>query len=239
LLNALNISNEADEKYRISRNHRLLIELMILKLVNLRSFMKDIPNLNDLKKKLADTSATPSTKSPQTASFKTVPSIKEDVAKKVESTRMGILSREAFKQKKQSSVENSQDSIEELPILLEADSKPIEQLDTGKIIAEIVRKQGPRIAGLLNSIKTELHDETLKFIVSSKMHIHTIEEIRLELLRELNQLSNGRIKHILAEMGEVEAVSRKPYTDKEKLEFLMSKHPLLQEAIEKLQLRLP
>jgi DNA polymerase-3 subunit gamma/tau len=239
LLNALNISNEADEKYRISRNHRLLIELMILKLVNLRSFMKDIPNLNDLKKKLADTSATPSTKSPQTASFKTAPSIKEDVAKKVESTRMGILSREAFKQKKQSSVENSQDSIEELPILLEADSKPIEQLDTGKIIAEIVRKQGPRIAGLLNSIKTELHDETLKFIVSSKMHIHTIEEIRLELLRELNQLSNGRIKHILVEMGEVEAVSRKPYTDKEKLEFLMSKHPLLQEAIEKLQLRLP
>jgi DNA polymerase-3 subunit gamma/tau len=239
LLNALNISNEADEKYRISRNHRLLIELMILKLVNLRSFMKDIPNLNDLKKKLADTSATPSTKLPQTASFKTAPSIKEDVAKKVESTRMGILSREAFKQKKQSSVENSQDSIEELPILLEADSKPIEQLDTGKIIAEIVKKQGPRIAGLLNSIKTELHDETLKFIVSSKMHIHTIEEIRLELLRELNQLSNGRIKHILVEMGEVEAVSRKPYTDKEKLEFLMSKHPLLQEAIEKLQLRLP
>jgi len=242
LLNALNIANDADEKYRISRNHRLLIELMILKLVNLRSFMNELPNLQDFKKKLGDPSpSNQQVKSGQTASFKAAPSIKEEVVKKVESTRVGLMSREAFKQKKQTASIQTDQAIEVVPQNTEAvsNSQGKEKLDTDKIIQEIAKTQGPRIAGLLNSIKTELRDETLIFIVKSKMHIHTIEEIRLELLRELNQLSNGIIKQIEVEMGEIEQVSRKPYTDKEKLEFLMSKHPLLQEAIEKLQLRLP
>lgn len=240
LLNALNIANDADEKYRISRNHRLLIELMILKLVNLRSFMKELPNLEDLKKKLDNpSSANQQTKAVQTASFKAAPSIKEEVVKKVESTRVGLLSREAFKQKKQSTAIQPEQDIPTTPQVNDSKQSTSVRIDTEKIILEIAKKQGPRIAGLLNSIKTELRDETLFFIVNSKMHTHTIEEIKLELLRELNHLSNGVIKQIEVEMGEVEIVSRKPYTDKEKLEFLMTKHPLLQEAIEKLQLRLP
>lgn len=240
LLNALNIANDADEKYRISRNHRLLIELMILKLVNLRSFMKELPNLEDLKKKLDNpSSANQQTKAVQTASFKAAPSIKEEVVKKVESTRVGLLSREAFKQKKQSTAIQPEQDIPTTLQVNDSKQSTSVRIDTEKIILEIAKKQGPRIAGLLNSIKTELRDETLFFIVNSKMHTHTIEEIKLELLRELNHLSNGVIKQIEVEMGEVEIVSRKPYTDKEKLEFLMTKHPLLQEAIEKLQLRLP
>jgi len=33
--------------------------------------------------------------------------------------------------------------------------------------------------------------------------------------------------------------TRRPYTDREKLDFLVEKHPLLQEVLEKLKLRLP
>jgi hypothetical protein len=40
-------------------------------------------------------------------------------------------------------------------------------------------------------------------------------------------------------MGEIQVVERRPYTDKEKLDFLVKKHPALGEALESLHLRLP
>ena len=40
-------------------------------------------------------------------------------------------------------------------------------------------------------------------------------------------------------MGEIQVVERRPYTDKEKLEFLVKKYPALGEALESLHLRLP
>ncbi len=245
LLNALNIANEADEKYRISRNHRLLVEIMVLKLVNLKSFMRDIPNLNDLKKKLTEIPDKVQATTAKTASFKSVPSIKEDVIKKVEASRFGALSLEAFRQKKKANeLENQLKEQETKTNEIDPENpdknniqKPIINLE--QVIQKITNDYGPRIAGLLNSIKIELRDETIYFIVNSKMHSYAIEEKRLDLLKDLYTHSNGGIKHLEIEMGEVEVVTRKPYTDKEKLEFLVEKHPLLKEAIEKLQLRLP
>ena len=245
LLNALNIANEADEKYRISRNHRLLVEIMVLKLVNLKSFMRDIPNLNDLKKKLTEIPDKVQATTAKTASFKSVPSIKEDVIKKVEASRFGALSLEAFRQKKKANeLENQLKEQETKTNEIDPENpdtnniqKPIINLE--QVIQKITNDYGPRIAGLLNSIKIELRDETIYFIVNSKMHSYAIEEKRLDLLKDLYTHSSGGIKHLEIEMGEVEVVTRKPYTDKEKLEFLVEKHPLLKEAIEKLQLRLP
>jgi DNA polymerase-3 subunit gamma/tau len=56
-LNALNFTSEADQQYKASRNSRLLVELMLLKLCHLQSYVKQVPDIEALKKKfLSDAS---------------------------------------------------------------------------------------------------------------------------------------------------------------------------------------
>lgn len=51
ILNALNLVNECDEKFKASRNSRLLIELTLMKLAHLDSYLKGIEDIEELKKK--------------------------------------------------------------------------------------------------------------------------------------------------------------------------------------------
>lgn len=51
ILNGLNLLNECDEKYKTSRNPRLLVELCLMKLAHLKSFINGIQDLEELKKK--------------------------------------------------------------------------------------------------------------------------------------------------------------------------------------------
>ena len=50
ILNGLNLISEAEEKYKMSRNPRLLVELMLMKLGHLNSFIQNIPSLEEVKK---------------------------------------------------------------------------------------------------------------------------------------------------------------------------------------------
>lgn len=51
ILNALNLVNDCDEKYKASRNPRLLVELCLMKLAHLNSYLLGIGNIEELKKK--------------------------------------------------------------------------------------------------------------------------------------------------------------------------------------------
>jgi hypothetical protein len=229
LINAINLSNEADEKFRLSRNPRLLIELTLLKLVNLRNFISNLPTLEDLKKKNHDTQQIGVSK---TISDKIAPSIREDVEKKVASTRLGLLDRSSFKKSKQEISESN--SIEQ-----EIKEKNSVVLEHHEMIERIISTKSPRLSNLLKSVKFDFEGPDLKLIVQSKMQFVAIEEIKTELTQEIISLSNNRYNSISIELGEVTETTRKPYTDKEKLDFLVDKHPMLQNAIDKLQLRLP
>jgi DNA polymerase-3 subunit gamma/tau len=52
LLNALNLLNDADERFKFSRNPRLLIELTLIKLCHINQFIAEIPTLEEVKKKI-------------------------------------------------------------------------------------------------------------------------------------------------------------------------------------------
>jgi DNA polymerase-3 subunit gamma/tau len=229
LINAINLSNEADEKFRLSRNPRLLIELTLLKLVNLRNFISNLPTLEDLKKKNHDTQQIGVSK---TISDKIAPSIREDVEKKVASTRLGLLDRSSFKKSKQEISDSN--SIEQ-----EIKEKNSVVLEHHEMIERIISTKSPRLSNLLKSVNFDFTGSDLKLIVQSKMQFVAIEEIKTELTQEIISLSNNRYNSIIIELGEVTETTRKPYTDKEKLDFLVDKHPMLQNAIDKLQLRLP
>ncbi len=329
LLNALNITHEADERFKSARNPRLLIEVTYIKLAHVLQFVAELPTLEEVKKKLTsrtlesnDSNALGASKS---IGDRTAPTIKEDTVKKVTSTRLGAIDFNAFKSQKgakdnannvTNNIASSSNSISEVQVnvpkqglsqmgqesaedsnesgLISRDIEiPNQQNSTANsavsskstdesnnptenytivkssssnesnvksdsideftslekyqnrepsaesIMLQIANDKTPRIASLLKSVKCDLVNHAMNITVSSKLHLVALEELRIELTQDLNRISNGTIKEFTLEMGEVEYTSKRPYTDKEKLDFLAEKHPKLKEAIEKLQLRLP
>lgn len=52
ILNALNLLNECDEKYKSSRHPRLLLELTLMKLAHLNQYLSGMASIEELKKKV-------------------------------------------------------------------------------------------------------------------------------------------------------------------------------------------
>ena len=100
--------------------------------------------------------------------------------------------------------------------------------------------QGPRVLTCLKSLKYRLAEGHLVIELSTSGQESIIEEIKphfMEFLKE--RLHKNPVKQVGWEMGEIQVVERRPYTDKEKLDYLVKKHPILGEALESLHLRLP
>ena len=245
IINALNLTNETDEKYKFSRNPRLLVELMLIKLAHLAQFIAEIPTLEDIKKKLANPTLAAPAAAPVNVVTKdrAVPTIKEAIETKVSSTRLGKLDRNSFKQNK---LEKA--TLVEEAITLEASQNAISVGDLNhtnnkipsiqEIMDEYCNTQSQRVSGLIKSISYSLNNCDLILTVSSKAQELAVEDLRIPLLQYLLKVSRNTITNVLCVMGKVEETERRPYTDKEKLDFFLKKHPELNKAIEKLHLRL-
>lgn len=246
IINALNLTNETDEKYKFSRNPRLLIELMLIKLAHLSQFIAEIPTLEDIKKKLANPTINQTSSAVQqtvVVKDRAVPTIKEHVEEKLTSTRLGKLDRNSFKQKK---LEKEGEQLSEIPSAevvgienqknLEEDEGDIPSLR--QIMDEFSASQTSRVSGLIKSILYTLDGNQVVITVSSRAQELAMEDIRIPLLQFLLKRSRNTIQNVITVMGEVEETEKRPYTDKEKLDFLLKKHKDLSSVIEKLHLRL-
>ncbi len=250
IINALNLTNETDEKYKFSRNPRLLIELMLIKLAHLSQFISEIPTLEDIKKKLANPTLSQPQQTPvNTAVVKdrAVPTIKEHIEEKVTATRLGKIDRNTFKQKKlekeigaQSETDNPNQSIEIKPIEVDvpvADlNEPIPSIH--QMMEEFSSTQSSRVSGLIKSILFHLEGQQVVFTVSSKAQELAMEDLRIPMLQFLIKKSRNTINNVITVMGAVEETEKRPYTDKEKLDYFLKKHKDLGTVIEKLHLRL-
>ena len=313
ILNGLNLISEAEEKYKMSRNPRLLVELMLMKLGHLNSFIQNIPSLEEVKKKLANP-----TEVGKSASFKRAPSIVEDKSKPtiapkisqtkgsgdveenigseiiaektslpassgaeiasdsaiqalpgtaatvnntavnddlVTSTRIKLKGFEQFKQmrnQQQTAVQDDEvspkleDNAESIPTTDNSNSNEI--LASSSIVnksideawVEFYQSQTTRVLTCLKSLKYEHAGNQLIITLNASHQEGIIDEIRPSLMQLLkNQVPQLAIQSIVSVMGEVEVQERRPYTDKEKLDYLIKKHPGLGEALESLHLRLP
>ncbi len=245
IINALNLTNETDEKYKFSRNPRLLVELMLIKLAHLAQFIAEIPTLEDIKKKLANPTLAAPAAQPVNAVAKdrAVPTIKEAVETKVSSTRLGKLDRNSFKQNK---LEKANLAEEATILETSQNSVSVDDLNDSnnkipsiqEIMDEYCNTQSQRVSGLIKSISYSLNNSDLILTVSSKAQELAVEDLRIPLLQHLLKVSKNTITNVLCVMGKVEETERRPYTDKEKLDFFLKKHPELNKAIEKLHLRL-
>ncbi len=259
LLNALNLLNEADERFKTSRNPRLLIELTLIKLSHINQFISEIPTLEEVKKKLSNPTFNKTAETPLSAGQKMVtdritpPTIKEDLSDKISTTRLGVLDRSAFKKKRQAekALESeglTEPSIETPSVENTHTETPTETIQTQETASNwnadtlrlgLAHLLGMRIGSLLKSIDAKTVGENLIFLISSKMQSEMLEEKRPEIIQEIRRATGNKIMWFDFEYVEATQTTRKPYTDAEKLDFLMQKHPLLVEAIEKLKLRLP
>ena len=276
ILNGLSLVSEAEEKYKSSRNPRLLVELLLMKLGHLQSFIQNIPSLEEVKKKLSNSEPI------KPSSFKNAPSIVEEKVKpappkiieKVVVAEKGKLSGfEAFKRQKELQAKNDSEATEDDDADTSAVSQPngltgvsdsnqLVDTDLGsdsnvaitdspkpaKVVyqtldeayAGFYQTQSPRILTCLKSLKYRLNEEQLLIELSTSGQESIIEEIKPQMMQFLkSRLKPNPVKNIGWEMGEIQVVERRPYTDKEKLDFLVKKHPALGEALESLHLRLP
>ncbi|MEY2870930.1 MAG: hypothetical protein RLZZ146_853 [Bacteroidota bacterium] len=100
--------------------------------------------------------------------------------------------------------------------------------------------QTPRVLTCLKGLKYAFEDGQLIITLNASHQESIIEEIRPQMMQAFKaQLPQLKIQTIQTEMGKIEVQERRPYTDKEKLDYLTKKHPGLAEALESLHLRLP
>ena len=313
ILNGLNAVSEAEEKYKQSRNPRLLVELMLMKLGHLNSFIQSIPSLEEVKKKIGQSnevakaapfkrsasivedkpkSVTPpilptnvttadlpekspagDAQSETVAEVKTTASTVQDVAgKSVESpikdlapnqleqvaaTRLKVGSFEEFKRKKAATTkptdeiakptteqgvdaENLSDrsGIESVAATVPVSAVAPKTLD--EFWVDFYQPQTPRVLTCLKGVKYAIEDNVLVVTLNASHQESIIEEIRPQMMQAIRaQIPHLNIQGIQSVVGKIEVQERRPYTDKEKLEYLMKKHPGLAEALESLHLRLP
>lgn len=276
ILNGLSLVSEAEDKYKSSRNPRLLVELLLMKLGHLQSFIQNIPSLEEVKKKLSNSEPI------KPSSFKNAPSIVEEkvkpappkiIEKVVVAEKAKLSGFEAFKRQKELQAKNDSEANEDDDadtsavsqpngLIRESDSNQLVDTDLGsdsnvaitdspkpaKVVyqtldeayAGFYQTQSPRILTCLKSLKYRLNEEQLLIELSTSGQESIIEEIKPQMMQFLkSRLKPNPVKNIGWEMGEIQVVERRPYTDKEKLDFLVKKHPALGEALESLHLRLP
>ncbi len=272
ILNGLNLVCETEEKYKLSRNTRLLVELCLMKLSQLNSFIQHIPSLEDIKKKTIpqspdllakDNGFKPSANvKPIPATSTLAPFIVEEKPKTdgvqpkssgfsqfKEKREMDILASSAKKYDHEMGADrldfqspNLEDGIAPNNALSTSgngseklDAKPIQA-----IWAEFCQSQKPRISTCLKNLEIELVNTSFVIRLNATNQEDIVEEIRTALMGSLRfHYPSKIIRNITTVLEEKVLESRKPYSDKEKLDYLNKKFPDLKNAIEILHLRLP
>ena len=315
ILNGLNMVSEAEEKYKQSRNPRLLVELMLMKLGHLNAFIQSIPSLEEEKKKVGQPSEAvkvaplkrsasivedkPKVQAPeilptpevdvvrQAAQQNTIEDVKTSNATgnddrldgalqqanktpalqpkdsdKVEINRLKVSSFEEFKRKK-STLQTAElaselaanqangereDGNEQGTLDSSAAESPINaglssnhsKKTLDEFWVDFYQTQTPRVLTCLKGLKYGIEEGQLIITLNASHQDGIIEEIRPLMMQAIKkQVAHLKIQSIQTVMGKIEVQERRPYTDKEKLDYLVKKHPGLAEALESLHLRLP
>lgn len=261
LLNALNLLNDADERYKSSRNPRLHIELTLIKLCHINQFISEIPTLEEVKKKLGNLTSKATSNKTVTEKGSVIadkiipPSIKEDVKSKVSSTRLGVLDRDAFLKQRNLDSNPKEKAPEKREVPLDVSNsigevidakdtevrnlQPVVQYTADSIRISLSESFGNLLNSVFKSIQSKIENDTLIFVISNKIHEGFLEEEKPVIIQKIKSLTQNQISNFRFEFEPTMETTRRPYTDREKLDFLVEKHPLLQEVLEKLKLRLP
>jgi hypothetical protein len=103
---------------------------------------------------------------------------------------------------------------------------------------EFIETQSVRTASFMKTIRPLIEDKDVVVKVPASK-VEVLEAVKFPFNRFISDRSQGKLNNFRVEPGEVVEQERRPYTDKEKLEYMIKKNPGLEEIIKKLGLRLP
>jgi len=126
-------------------------------------------------------------------------------------------------------------------VLSETNSEWANSVGESELISwwnQFVETQSVKTASLMKMMRPVREgNEVVVTIAASKMEV--LEAVRFPFNRFITDISGGKLTSLRIVAGEVKEQERRPYTDKEKLDYMIKKNPDLEEVIRKLGLRLP
>ncbi|MFZ9755273.1 MAG: DNA polymerase III subunit gamma/tau [Bacteroidia bacterium] len=272
LLNSLNLVSECDEKYKTSRNPRLLLELCLLKMAQLPLLLNALPSFDELKKKglnlgsvrpISDrkprAEAQIILESPRNQAREDAAQVSQSPVPTPEASGPPAVSNPALSKARTAALPLSKGfeafKAQKRPAVAPTPSEPEVQLQepspspegSGTLQEDAVKQawnrwceqQSPRIKASLLAADLKLEGSTINACFTASHVKEILEEVRVELLAYLHHTLSTQGLSVEFQKLETETETRKPYTDKEKLDFLMEKHPKLKEAVDLLNLRIP
>ncbi len=266
LLNGLNLVSDCDEKYKNSRNPRLLIELCLLKMAQLPLVMSALPSFEELKKKglnlnhgkpISDRAYKPEAfirvEPDKLSSTPAVIYKESEVEKDAVSNNTPVSSASMTKLPLSKGFEAFKAMIKETPVSEETSNEfhrePTQEEFSSEntLTLDLIKsewstwcsKQTPRINGSLSQADLSWQDKEIKAAFSAAHVKEILEEVRSELIPYLQKKLGTTGLGVSFVLTEKEREGRRPYTDKEKLDYLMEKHPKLKEVVDLLNLRIP
>lgn len=173
----------------------------------------------------------------------------------MQDSRIQLSGFEAYRQKKQedrnlsikpdkeklAEVVQSEIAYEEPPAELNkvAESPRVDKELLKQFWIDFSHTAGLRASSLMKAMTPDLQGTEVVVTVATASQQDALEDIRIEFVRFVSEKTQGQIQSMRIEKGAAEMTERKPYTEKEKLEYMLTKNPQWKEVIDKLGLRLP
>ena len=238
LLNAIELSNDCDLKYKTSKNQRLLVELTLMQLAsitfdgekkNSKPFIiaalhfnkgtlktrarKRKSEVSKLKKKLIDSGI-------NKAELPEIPIAKKTL--NIENRRPSALSLTSVGRKKK---------VEEIDVEFEEiDSKPADNFDQNKVqllwkkhTDYLTNKGHKSVSSVMSSNTPKVIESNIHFVVASSLMKKQLEQFKPALMRYIKQNLNNYKVELFIEINE-EEIKKYAYTPQEKYQKLREKN---------------
>jgi DNA polymerase III subunit gamma/tau len=238
LLRALEIANHCDLNYRLSKNQRLHVELTLIQLANLAGEKKKAEltgtGQSEIKKPSAEEKVPVArTEKPQIENTVTPVQQKSPVIKKASEVLPSASLKDLLKKngvKSHNEIPLETEEIEKVPDIIEELSEEFtedELITYWKKYAIMVRDNQPRLySTLISSEPVVDENKVIQFLVTNKLQLEAISEIKPDLLAFLRkELNNYSIQLDTTISGK--EIESKPYHPEDKFARLAEKNPAL------------
>lgn len=257
LISALNILNEAEQQYRLSKNKRLTVELVLIKLSHLQSAINLSKELGELKKKSLPVDGSPlSLVQEEKKEFsidKSTEAVKKaELAPKDPSFSKGDKPKTNGESIRLTSLENlTKKELLETPKEVEVRKEEIvfEAIDHfafqqiwKNYIATVENEHKTYLLKILEVFPPELVDKkAILFRVGNDSHLHALNQEREAMYYYLKKELDKKALDLRIEVDKSKPKNengRRPYTAKEKFENMLLRNPKLKDLKDRLKLEL-
>jgi len=234
LYKAIEQTNETDLNYRISKNKRLSIELLLIRLCQINSSPLEEDKKKILIEPITEFLATVKQPAVVETPVQTVVYQKNDTPSKLQSTKQSIL---RVSLKKEEEVSENQSTFENHAQPIQAKPFSEEELRTAwkNYANELTDKHLKSIMMYLNPDLKE--NNTVKILALHPEQIHYIQQNSSQIQEYLfSRLNNNQIK--LEIKIKEDNTEKQPFTNQEKYTYMANKNPLLNKLAQEFNLRL-